>query len=136
MANLPNIPNLHDGYFDGLWLSGNKENTGACLFVRAADGERYTLTLTGVVRLNIQDIRQGNIILDVLLIPPDILTVERVGQAYDLEGEHDEAMAHRMFEKAQQERLCALEMSTSYGAYGTILFRAAAIVPGHILNTI
>jgi hypothetical protein len=36
MANLPNIPNLHDGCFDGLWLSGDKENTGTCLFVRAA----------------------------------------------------------------------------------------------------
>jgi hypothetical protein len=92
--------------------------------------------LTGIVRLNIQDFRQGNIIFDVLLVPPDKLTVEQVRQAYALESEPDEAMAHRMFEKAQQERLCALEISTSYGAYGTVLFRAATIVPGHILNTI
>jgi hypothetical protein len=134
MANLPNIPNLHDGCFDGLWLSGNRENTGACLFVRAAAGERYTLMLTGIVRLNIQDVRQGNIIRDVLLIPPDTLTLEQVSHAYDLESERDEAIAHRRFEKAQQERLFAPEMSTSYGAYGTVLFRAATVVPGHILN--
>ncbi len=134
MASLPTIPNLHDGSFDGLWISGNKENTGACLFVRAADGERFTVVLKGVERLNIQDVRQGNIIFDVLLIPPDAITIEQVREACDLQDERYEGMSQRMLEKAQQERLCALEMSTSYGAHGTVLFRAATIVPGHIFD--
>lgn len=133
MPDLPSIPNLHDGWFDGLWLSGNN---CARLFVRTADGERFTLVLTGVLRLNIHDIRQGNIIFEVLLIPPDALTIEQVNEACDLQSERDERMSHRMFEIAQQQGLCGLEMSTSYGAYGTVLFRTANVVAGHILDSI
>lgn len=34
------LPNLHDGFFDGLWLSVDKQ---ARLFVRTVEGERRTV---------------------------------------------------------------------------------------------
>jgi hypothetical protein len=128
MANLL-IPNLHDGYFDGVWLSGSK---GACFFVRTVNGERSTILLADVVALNIRNLRQGNIIFDVALIAPDALTVEQINDAYELEQERVD-MAKRLLEEAQEQRLSALEMSTSYGAEGTALFRTAKVVSGHVL---
>jgi hypothetical protein len=129
MANLP-IPNLHDGYFDGVWLSGSKN---ACLFVRTVNGERSTILLADVVVLNIRNLRQGNVVFDIVLIAPEALTIEQVNDAYDL-GQERAEMAKRLLEKAQEEGLCALEISTSYGAEGTALFRTAKVVSGHVLG--
>ena len=131
MENPPSLPNLHDGFFDGLWLSDKK---AACLFVRTVNGERSTILLSDVEALNIRNLRQGNIILDVMLIAPDALGVEQVNEAYALENEQ-ENISHGLLEKAQQKKLCALEMSTSYGAEGTVLFRTARVVPGHAMES-
>jgi len=130
MANLPSIPDLHDGFFDGVWLSDKK---CACLFVRTENGERSTILLTNVAALNIRNLRQGNIIFDVVLMAPDALSIEQVNQAHDL-GHEREEMSRRLLEKAQQQRLCALVMSTSYGAEGTVLFQTAKVIPGHVLE--
>ena len=130
MANLPSIPDLHDGSFDGVWVSDKK---CACLFVRTENGEPFTILLTNVARLNIRNLRQGNIIFDVVLITPDALSIEQVNETYDL-GHEREEMSRRLLEKAQQQGLCALVMSTSYGAEGTVLFQAAKVVPGHVFE--
>jgi hypothetical protein len=129
MANLL-IPNLHDGYFDGVWFSGSKD---ACLFVRTVNGERSTILLADVVALNIRNLRQGNVIFDVVLIAPEALTIEQVNDAYGLEQGQVE-MTKLLLETAKEESLCALEMSTSYGAQGTALFRTAKVVSGHVLG--
>ncbi|PYX40496.1 MAG: hypothetical protein DMG83_26545, partial [Acidobacteria bacterium] len=67
------LPNLHDGFFDGLWLSA-KESVR--LFVRTVAGERSTIVLTDVEALNINGLRTGNIIFELVLIAPDKLTIE------------------------------------------------------------
>ena len=61
------LPNLHNGFFDGLWLSANKS---VRLFVRTVAGERSTTVLTDVEALNINGLRAGNIIFDLELIAP------------------------------------------------------------------
>jgi len=68
------LPNLHDGFFDGVWVSADKR---ARFFVRTVTGERSTIILTDVDALNICGLRAGNIILELVLIAPDNLTLEQ-----------------------------------------------------------
>jgi hypothetical protein len=71
------LPNLHDGFFDGLWLSTNKS---VRLFVRTVEGERSTIVLTDIEAMNITGLRTGNIIFELVLIAPDKLTSEDMAQ--------------------------------------------------------
>ena len=79
------LPNLHDGFFDGVWLSADK---CARFFVRTVAGERSTIILTDVEALNICGLRAGNIIFDLVLIAPEKLTVQDIEQAFDLTATH------------------------------------------------
>src|ERR1019366_8839503 len=121
---MTNLPDLHDGFFDGVWLSADK---GARFFVRTVTEERFTIALSGVEALNISGLRAGNIIFDLVLIPPDKLTLKHVEEAYALKiGEAE--MSHRLLDKAQEQGLSGLEINSSYGAEGTVLFRAIDVV--------
>ena len=124
------LPDLHDGFFDGLWLSADKR---ARFFVRTVAGERSTIILTDVEALNICGLRAGNIIFDLVLIAPDKLTVKDIEQAYDLKSREVEK-ASELLRKAQEQGLSALEINPSYGAEGTAIFRAATTVPEHVLT--
>ncbi len=128
-TGMTGLPNLHDGFFDGLWLSANK---GVHLFVRTLAGERSTIVLTDVEALNINGLRAGNIILELVLIGPDKLTMEDMTQVYDLKPDEAEK-ARKLLSKAQERSLSALEMNTSYGAEGKVLFRAIDAIPEHVL---
>jgi hypothetical protein len=123
------LPNLHDGFFDGVWLSPDKQ---ARFFVRTVTGERSTIILTDVKALNICGLRAGNIIFDLLLIAPDKLTVKEIEQAYDLESGEVE-MARQLLGKAQEQGLSGLEITSSYGAEGIVICRTVDTVPEHVL---
>ncbi len=124
------LPNLHDGFFDGVWVSADKR---ARFFVRTVTGECSTIILTDVDALNICGLRAGNIILELVLIAPDNLTLEQIEQAYDLKS-GDVNMARQLLGKAKEQGLCGLEINPSYGAEGTAIFRTAATVPEHVLS--
>jgi hypothetical protein len=124
------LPYLHDGFFDGVWLSADKR---ARFFVRTVTEERSTIILTGVDALNICGLSAGNIILELVLIAPDNVTLEHIEQAYDLKS-GDVKMARQLLGKAKEQGLCGLEINPSYGAEGTAIFRTAAIVPEHVLS--
>ena len=124
------LPNLHNGFFDGLWLSADK---CARFFVRTVAGERSTIILTDVEALNICGLRAGNIILDLVLIAPEKLTVQDIEQAYGLKS-GDVEMARQLLGKAQEQGLSGFEINPSYGAEGIALFRAVATVAGHVLD--
>ena len=124
------LPNLHDGFFDGLWLSADKR---ARFFVRTVAGERSTIILTDVEALNICGLRAGNIIFDLVLIAPEKLTVKDIEQAYDLKSGEAEKVS-QLLRKAQEQGLYGLEINPSYGAEGTAIFRAATTVPEHVLT--
>jgi hypothetical protein len=123
------LPDLHDGFFDGVWLSADK---GARFFVRTVAGERSTIVLTGVEALNICGLRAGNIIFDLVLIASDELTVQDIEQAYDLKSGEVET-ARQLLGNAQERGLSALQINPSYGAEGTAMFRAVATIPEHVL---
>jgi len=127
---MTSLPNLHDGFFDGLWLSADK---CARLFVRTVAGERSTIILTEVETLNVSGLRAGNIIFDVALIAPEKLTVTDIEQLYDLKDDQVE-MARQLLSKAQQQGLSALEINPSYGAEGKVLFRTINTISEHVLT--
>jgi hypothetical protein len=126
------LPNLHDGFFDGLWLSANKS---VRLFVRTVAGECSTIVLTDVEALNINGLRAGNIIFELVLIAPDKLTIEDMTQVYDLKPDEKDK-ARKLLSKAKERSLSALEMSTSYGAEGKVLFRFIDAIPEHVLPSL
>jgi hypothetical protein len=123
------LPDLHDGFFDGVWLSADKR---ARFFVRTVAGERSTIILTAVEALNICGLRAGNIIFDLVLIAPDKLTVQDIEDAYDLKS-GDVEMARRLLGKVQEQGLSGFKINPSYGAEGTAIFRAVSSVPDHVL---
>jgi hypothetical protein len=123
------LPDLHDGFFDGLWLSADKR---ARFLVRTVARERSTIILTDVEALNICGLRAGNIIFDLVLIAPEKLTAKDIEQAYNLKsGEAEKAI--QLLRKAQEQGLSGLEINPSYGAEGMAIFRAVATVPEHVL---
>ena len=124
------LPDLHDGFFDGVWLSADKS---AHFFVRTEAGERSTIILTDVEALNICGLRAGNIIFDLVLIAPDKLDVKDIEQAYDLKN-GDAEKAQQLLAKAQARGLSGLEINPSYGAEGMVLFLAVATVAEHVLD--
>jgi len=124
------LPNLHDGFFDGVWLSADKR---ARFFVRTVAGERSTAILTGVEALNICGLRAGNIMFDLALVAPDKLTVQDIQHAYDLKS-GDLEMARRLLSKAQEQGFFGIQINPSYGAEGTAIFRAVATAPEHVLT--
>jgi hypothetical protein len=123
------LPDMHDGFFDGLWTS---ENKSVYLFLRTETGERSTIVLKDVERMSVSNFKGGNIIFDVVLVHSDMLTVEHIKQVYELS---DTEKAQQLLKKARERGLSALEVNPSYGADCTVLFRAAQILSGHVLST-
>jgi len=66
-----NIPNFHDGHFDGFRIGPNEKPH---LFLRTPDGESFTLAFQGVDALTLSEIKQGNIIFDLVFRSGEELT--------------------------------------------------------------
>jgi hypothetical protein len=119
------LPNFHDGYFDGFLVDANK---GARLFLRAWNQQQYTLLMRSVVRLSISDVKEGNIIFDVVLREAHSITSSDIHDLYGVE-EGSEPCA-RILESVRQARLQILELNSSYGANGLFLFETFEVLEG------
>jgi hypothetical protein len=123
------LPDIHDGYFDGLCVSSQKS---VHLFLRTDRGQRSTIVLKGVEAMNVSNFLVGNIILDIVVVGSDRLTIGDIEQLYQLQPTRAE-MAERLFRKAQQTGLSVLYITPSYGAQCAVLFQAAEILPNQVL---
>lgn len=63
--NMADYSIFHDGSFDGLWLDGKS----AHIFLATLEHESHVVVARGVVLLKADDVRQGNIIFDVVTRP-------------------------------------------------------------------
>jgi hypothetical protein len=124
---MDDLPDMHDGFFDGLWTSENKK---AYLFLRTYTGGRSTLVLKDLERIDVSNFKAGNIIFDVVFVDSGELTVEHIQQLYQFS---DSGKAQQFLEKAQDRGLRLLQVNPSYGADCTALFQTAEILPGHVL---
>jgi hypothetical protein len=125
------LPGFHDGFLDGLFTFGPE----ARMFLRRENGEKFTLILHGVERLQGEDFWEGNIIFDVVLLEPEELEVSDV---FELYGYSKEAM--KTFSvtdwaaDAKAKGLRAVQISPSYGCSVQALFRSSELVPGYQLT--
>lgn len=117
-----NIPNFHDGYFDGLWLGSDKF---VRIFLRTCDQQSYTLTLKGVQALTVSGVRAGNIILDLVFRSAREITSSDVQDLYDVDSGTEQAA--KLLKSAREKELQILELNPSYGAQGLLLFETCEI---------
>jgi hypothetical protein len=125
-----NIPDFHDGFFDGLWISDQKR---IHVFLRAADKKPFTLILHGAMLLNASNVKQANIILDLVVLDAEHITAEHIGKLYELGAQREEKI-EQFWASAQHEGLNVLELSSSYGADCIALFRRAELLAKHVLS--
>jgi hypothetical protein len=115
-----NVSNFHDGRFDGFWIAANEV---VHLFLRTQDGERFTLILRGIERLRLDEIKEGNIILDLVFRDADSLTKSDIEELYDVDADSPQIVG--LLKKARERGLRALEINPSYGALGVFLFQTS-----------
>jgi hypothetical protein len=116
------IPSFHDGRFDGFWIGADE---AVHLFLRTQGGERFTLILRGIERLILSEIKEGNIIFDVVFRDSGQLTTSDIDELYDVKAHSPQAAS--LLEKAREKGLRALEINPSYGAFALFLFQTSEI---------
>jgi hypothetical protein len=118
------IPDFHDGFFDGVWISAEKT---VHLFVRTMDNKQFKIVLGGVKALKLSNIREGNIILDVCLVNTDQLTASHIATAYEISDASKNHQITNLLTSARQANLKMLQLRSSYGAEGVVLCRSAEL---------
>jgi hypothetical protein len=119
-----NIPSFHDGHFDGFRIGPNKELD---FFLRTHDGKSLTLTLQGVDALTLSEIKQGNIIFDLVFRSGEQLTTSDMQELFDVEV--DATQASTLLKTKRDMGLQLLELNASYGAHGLVLFQTVELRP-------
>jgi hypothetical protein len=117
-----NIPNFHDGHFDGLRIGPNKLVN---LFLKAQDGQSFILVLQDVDAMTISEIEQGNIIFDLVFRSAEELTCSDMAELYGVDV--DAPLAGDLLRAKREEGFQLLEINASYGAQGSVLFRTFEI---------
>ena len=82
--------------------------------------------LDGVQALVLNDVKQGNIILDLVIREGAEITKNDVAQVYGL---NDDSVTKNKLETAVNGGFQILEINPSYGAEGLILFKTWSLVP-------
>jgi hypothetical protein len=121
------LPSFHDGFLDGLWMAPEKK---AHLFLRTASGERHTVILSGVEALVICNFKQGNIILDMVLVKSDEITTAHVQRLYEFAtGDRAAPKLQSLLDSIRERGLIVVEINPSYGADCLILCQTAELQP-------
>jgi hypothetical protein len=115
---LMNIPNFHDGHFDGLRIGPSKL---VHLFLRTQDGKSFILALQEVDALTLSEIKQGNIIFDLVFRSSGKLTRSDMAELYSVDA--DAAEATDLLRARREQGFQLLEINSSYGAQGLVLFQ-------------
>jgi hypothetical protein len=113
-----NIPNFHDGHFDGLRIGPNKLVN---LFLKTQDGKSFTLALQKVDALTLSEVKQGNIILDLVFRSTGELTCSDMAELYSVDV--DAPQTSELLRARREEGFQLLEINSSYGAQGLVLFQ-------------
>jgi len=116
------IPNFHDGRFEGFRLDSNKYLK---IFLRTADKVPHTLVLEGIQALTISGVKEGNIIFDLVFRDAQQTTASDMAELYEVGP--DTEQARNLLQSARDKKLQILELNSSYGAQGLILFETGRI---------
>lgn len=100
---------FHDGAVGGLLLEG----ASALLFLSTSKKDSFVFKADEVDRLRMSDVRQGNIIFDVIAREGNEITLRDNMELY---GFSEEAKAVETLAEVRQEQRLVLEVNASYGA--------------------
>jgi len=114
---------FHDGWFEGLWIDGPR----AHVYLSTIEKERFTIVAEGVVGLSVDDIKTGNIILEVLTRTHEELSEHDVATLRELQM-IDKSKENIPLERAHQQKLMILEINPSYGGSCLILARSFDLI--------
>lgn len=112
------LPNFHDGFFDGIWIGPNKVTY---FFLRTVDSESFTLIFHGVQAMYISGVKEGNIIFDLVIRKASEITLAEVEEVHEL-GPNSKIGPTMLTSIRDQSELQIMELNTSYGAHGLVLF--------------
>jgi hypothetical protein len=113
-----NIPNFHDGHFDGVWIGPRKL---VKLFLRTLDDKSFVLVLKEVDALTLSEIKQGNIVFDLAFRSTAELTRSDMAELYGVDV--DAPQATDLLRAKREKGFQLLELNSSYGAQGVFLFQ-------------
>jgi hypothetical protein len=119
-----NIPNFHDGHFDGLRIGPSKQ---VSFFLKTQDGKAFTMLLQEVDALTLSEVKQGNIILDLVFRSAGDITLSDMAELYSVDA--DARQAADLLKAKREQGFQLLEINASYGARGLVLFRAFEMQP-------
>jgi hypothetical protein len=118
-VNPMKVSDFHDGHFDGLSIRPNKL---VHLFLRTLDDQSFVLILEGVERLALTDVKEGNIIFELVFRTSEAITPSDIEQLYDVRADTSQDLS--LLKSAKERGLQVLEVSSSYGAQGLVLFQS------------
>jgi hypothetical protein len=108
-----NYSEFHDGSLDGLLIEGKT----AYIFVTNSEKQRYVFVALDVLALLANEIREGNIILELAARPASDVTEQELSERASTHPSHSAgAMDTKMLERAREENLTAFTIDPSYGA--------------------
>lgn len=120
-------PDFHDGYIDGVILS----DSAARIFLRTLSGDRFTLVLNQLDALRVNDLRKGNIVLEIRFLEPRQVDSSFVFELYGYSDEDKKAfLSNEWVENAEQKGLTALEITPSYGCTILATFGSHSLLNG------
>ena len=118
------LPNFHDGHFDGFHIGPNNQLR---LFLRTHEGTSFTLAFHGVDALTLAEIKYGNIVFDLVLRSGLELTAFDIEELFGIKP--DTPQATDVLKAKSDAGLQLLEINSSYGAHGLVLFQSMEIHP-------
>lgn len=119
-------PNFHDGHVDGVLVAEGS----ASIFLRTVSSEKFTIVLRGVKSLVMNDFRQGNIILDLEWVDAMNISDSAILDYYWMPKGEAAVLRERWINEIKGMQLRAIEISPSYGANLTAIFREREIISG------
>jgi hypothetical protein len=123
-AGIDTTPTFHDGLFEGVWISDKKT---VHLFLRTADNNRLRMVLRRVRAMKLSNIREGNIIFDITVLDTDELTASHIVSVYEISDINRDQQTSKLLTLAREKRLKMLELRSSYGAEGAVLYETAEL---------
>jgi hypothetical protein len=116
---------FHDGFLDGFLIRESQ----VIIFLRTDENETFALVADDVTRMQVDSLRQGNIIFDIVMRQGQELTrndMDVYGFASDPIGEKH---ASDKLEQSKMENRIALEINPSYGCECFLIAQALTLIP-------
>lgn len=114
-------PQFHDGAFEGIVY----DQRNVYIYVSTLEKEHYVFICYDVDSLQAEELREGTIILDIVILSCSEITPEDIQVFYEFkEGPEGESQRNRGLESLRQENQVLFELSPSYGGIVRLLARS------------